>query len=827
MTDYLPTADPLWPLLLILTAAVLLTVLTVWTYRGVQAARGGRLWILLGLRLTALVVACVVLLRPTWKREETIRNPASLVVLVDSSKSMLTTDENKKSRWNAVQEDWKSARDLLETLENELQIRVELKQFDTFENKLRDIHWKEETDWGKPEGNHTAITSSLDESYNPSRYRMYPLLGIILISDGQENDTRDKTGTSSQSRVLTNLGRAGCRVHTLGVGHPSGSELQPDVIMVDSAIQAPEVARVKNRLSVRGKLRTQHFNKRPIRIVLKIDGEPAKRADPPLGDDVYLDLTPDAVIFEKGFTMPDCKLPDTPGEKKLSLEAMPLPDELTPNNNEATTYVTLTKEGLSVLYIEGKYRAWEPKHLKLALKQDLRITTYQAYLFKDSGSEAEQERQRLLEDLEKNAYDVFILGDVPAHRFSAPILDHLEKAVRERGAGLIMIGGQDSFGGDPVLEERLKRKSGWEGNAIMQKMLPVKMIKEQLVYDRDDREKGQFRGEAKAIKFTPTEEGMKHFALRLSANEQENRERWKMLPMLSGGNRLEVEQAAGVGVLAKSQDDELLLAVKHYAKGRTAALATDSMWRWYRPDEDDQERPGRTISENAESYLRFWRQLILWLAQQENTGQDVRIILDHRRMKVGIEQGIRVQAFELIAGDGQDKRIPVKDATFQVKVHKLIPRKEGETPDKQEIRSVEVRPTGEEGQARGIFEKTDEAGEYEVEASAKLANGTTLGPTSARFMVYSDNDELLNNSSNHPLLKKIAMETGGEFKLLRDGGLEQLLQSIKPQESNVTKRTYRLPNWSEPDLGRQLVLYLAFAALICAEWYLRRVWGLV
>ena len=62
-----------------------------------------------------------------------------------------------------------------------------------------------------------------------------------------------------------------------------------------------------------------------------------------------------------------------PGEVKVTLKVDPLPGEVSQVNNEISTYVTVTKEGVSVLYVEGKYRAWEPKFIRYALSQDPRI----------------------------------------------------------------------------------------------------------------------------------------------------------------------------------------------------------------------------------------------------------------------------------------------------------------------------------------------------------------------------------------------------------------------------------------------------------------------
>src|SRR5262249_46841760 len=149
--------------------------------------------------------------------------------------------------------------------------------------------------------------------------------------------------------------------------------------------------------------------------------------------------------------MPAAKLPDQPGERKVSIWCKPIKGELTETNNEVSTYVTLIKEGLSVLYID-KLRAWEPKFLQSALKGDARSTLYGAEPPTQENTDiAKQGRKKIYDDLDKNAYDVIILGDVPASRFAYQtpegnaVLELLRKKV-EAGAGFMMIGGHDNFG---------------------------------------------------------------------------------------------------------------------------------------------------------------------------------------------------------------------------------------------------------------------------------------------------------------------------------------------------------------------------------------------
>ena len=80
--------------------------------------------------------------------------------------------------------------------------------------------------------------------------------------------------------------------------------------------------------------------------------------------------------------------PATPGEIKVTLKIDPPQGETTVANNEISTYVTIAKEGLSVLLVD-KYRYPEPQFICDALRNDLTIRLQVAWL---RGGEAPARR---------------------------------------------------------------------------------------------------------------------------------------------------------------------------------------------------------------------------------------------------------------------------------------------------------------------------------------------------------------------------------------------------------------------------------------------------
>jgi hypothetical protein len=343
---------------------------------------------------------------------------------------------------------------------------------------------------------------------------------------------------------------------------------------------------------------------------------------------------------------------------------------------------------------------------------------------------------------------------------------------------------------------------------------------------------GQLEGlnGSKPLKFQPTEAGLRHFVLRLSSSPQQNQAWWDRLPLLDGGNRLGALKR-GALELAKTPEGDPLLVVQEYGRGRTAALAVDTTWNWFRdgPPHDPRDANKQdALSESREAHLRFWRQLILWLAKQEEAGKSLRVELDYRRLAAGKEQGITVQARELTPGGSKDFQRAVRGVEFKVQVEKLTKVKRPDGSDEEKVEwTKEVtdrQPETDDGKVRHVFWHTDEPGEYRVVVSARH-QGADLGTAEARFMTYRDDSELLNRTANHSLLEQLSRSTGGTYRL--HGGLRSLVEELNPAAVAEATKVFKFPNWEEPNLALQLALFLLFVALIALEWLLRRIWGLV
>ena len=131
------TDDPAWPwsvspfgLPALALVALLLAGLTAWTYVGVRGATTRRVLTVLALRLVALALACLMLLRPSFAFRESSQPPSILLIVLDGSQSMSIQDEiGARSRREYVRHLLQEADPALKRLEDDKNVQVAIYRF--------------------------------------------------------------------------------------------------------------------------------------------------------------------------------------------------------------------------------------------------------------------------------------------------------------------------------------------------------------------------------------------------------------------------------------------------------------------------------------------------------------------------------------------------------------------------------------------------------------------------------------------------------------------------------------------------------------------------
>jgi uncharacterized membrane protein len=570
---------------------------------------------LVGLRLAVFLLVILAMLRPTLIYTAIKKQQATLVVLVDRSRSMLVADAfANKTRWQALETAIKDATPALAELAQDLEVKLYAFDADAYE-----IDFDGKTlDLGPaPDGQQSAIGWVMEDVLRRETGKR--LAGVILLSDGavRAYSPRD-VPPQAPARRLQDLGY---KLYTVAFGQARGVGQAKDLSLKD--LTANQTVFVKNQLVAGGRLRIDGFVDQQVPLQLLFETAPGKM-------EPVATRTVKSAQDAQEFSLELSHVPQTPGEFKLTLKAPPQPGELVTTNNELSTFVTVLDGGLNVLYLQGKPRA-EQRFLKSSLDSSPDINVD----FKGIDPQKPQTRPPdFAKLLEPGKYDVYLLGDIDSSAFTADELAAMKLAV-DRGAGLMMLGGLYSFG------------PGGYAETPLADILPIEMNRlERQRFEDATRADVHIAGPLKMR--PPRRAGSPDYIMHLA---DDNQALWDKLTLDEGANRLgKLKPAAHL--LAETESGQPLLVAQEAGNGRVLAFAGDSTWRW-------------VMHGHAAAHKRFWRQVILWLARKDETSAGaVWVRIDQRRH----HPSSRV---EFAVGARTAQHEPIVDAEFRAEV--LLP----------------------------------------------------------------------------------------------------------------------------------------------------------
>jgi uncharacterized membrane protein len=770
--------------------AVFLVFLTVATYRSKLSTQGVRILVLLVLRLAALVMAILTLIRPALAVREDQRVPSVLLVGLDFSASMTIKDEyNDQTRFQAMQKTLAQCESLLKELRDEQQITVHIMGFagDAGEYDPSALPTGMRSDYGQ-------LLNRMHERFaNEANFR-----GFIIVGDGADNGTRiNALAEAAKFRALQ------CPIYTFVTGDKTTATLRKDLIAARIQVE-PTPVYIKGKMTIRVSVDALGLENARITPTLEFDGKEAKIERIFMGDKEVTEGHPRVELTTGNDLRLVTTAPATPSEILVKVKLAALPGEVTTANNEIATYVSVVKDGVSVLLVDDDRQ--EKKYIRQALAGDPRFRLFEVTR---QTEEAPPPNIAELFQFDKQAYDVIILGNVSAKRLAAcgpKTLDKIAELVREKGVGLMMIGGEDSFGGTPGRP----RSGDWgtEGKPIAD-LLPVDV--------------SEVNGHIPNVEFHPTLKGQQHFLLQLGSSPQETLGIWRKVNekvKLAGMNRLGKPGAAnpvktGAEILATTSggdQGEPILVASSVGKGRVLAFGADTTWYWINfglPESTD----------GINYHARFWKQTVLWLAHQENAEGNVWVKPDFRRLASGSRQaftvGIRGKTGMDLPGGSYTVKVTAPDGTTHT-----APINRERTLD------------------RGIFWRTELPGEYKLEVTGKTIDvdqQPVSGSASIRFLVYQDESELQRQSADHDFMGKLAAAGGGPAQPSHIADLPEFLKKLKAASlPNQRIKLQHYPDWRKKSESPRYIppLFLPiwlsiFVAVLAIEWGLRRWWGMV
>jgi uncharacterized membrane protein len=364
-------------------------------------------------------------------------------------------------------------------------------------------------------------------------------------------------------------------------------------------------------------------------------------------------------------------------------------------------------------------------------------------------------------------YHAIILDDIEAAFFTQDQLSLLQQFVSQRGGGLLMLAGKNSFA------------EGGFGRTPLGEMLPVYL-------DRTvpTPALGGYR-----LKLT--REGWLQPWLRVRATESEETERLAAMPAFQTVNRVEAIKP-GASVLGEIETGDGAarpgLVVQPFGRGRVGAMLVGDLWRW------DLRRADPAQSDLEKS----WRQTVRWLVA--DVPQPVEV--ETRRTS-----GPGLAPIEIVVRARDKSFQPLDNASIKIAI---------QTPDQRQLEIVAEASDRAAGEYRASFAPRV-AGAYRANVSASAADGSEVGQRETGWAVEPETEEFRRLAGNRALLERIAAESGGE--VLNVNQLSRFVATLPNRKIPVVE------NWTYPLWHQWGVLALAVGCLV-GEWGLRRWRGL-
>jgi len=299
----------------------------------------GRFAALALLRLVVVLLTLFAMLRPELIYTKRTPQRASLVLLVDSSRSMQVADSlGDTTRWESVRTLLTAAEDDLAALAETWDVAAY--QFDATTTTV-DVRDGRVDLAASPDGAQTALGAAIGEVLD--RQASGRVLGVLLLSDGAQRAVapRDLPPQMAVRRMTAE----NIPLYTFTFGKSGGSE-RADLAIDDLVTNESVFAEAPTE--VRGQLRSQGYANQ--RVAVQLLWESADGMQPV--DTLQVDTGGEDRPLPIGLRY----TPQTPGEYKVTLRVEPREGELVTTNNEASTFVTVRKGGINVLYLVGAKR---------------------------------------------------------------------------------------------------------------------------------------------------------------------------------------------------------------------------------------------------------------------------------------------------------------------------------------------------------------------------------------------------------------------------------------------------------------------------------------
>ncbi len=754
-----------WPLWLIVGALALTVVaLAAWNIRRLPSRSQRAL--LIALRTLTVASVLAVLAQPTWVSRSVRPGGSRVAVVIDRSASM-SHGQDGKTRWDAALA---------------AAARIEQKQpvaWYTLAQRLEPARSLADVTARRPDGQSTDLLAALTDLGDARRSG--GLTAVVLVSDGLDNGPLHARTTGDAQTLDAESAEALDRLR-----------LPIHAVAIHDAKPVRDVAVTALRASAFGFTRTYM----PVTVDLELSGYADADGELTLTLKDNGRIAAEKQLPARGAPQRAVDVEFQPlhvGPHLLEASVAPLPDEATVVNNQTWASLQVVRDRTRVLHLAG-HPSWDTRFLRAHLRGNPAVDLVSFYIMIGQGAASFVSGEEttlipfptreIFED-SLSSFDLVIFQDFPFGPFQVErYLPELHKYVTGGGAFLVLGGRQSLSGG------------GYYGTALAE-WLPVKLEPLQ------GADVGWVEG---AVTPMLTPAGALHPVSLLAADADSNNKAWNRHAF--SGRNTSLRAGSDGNVLATDVAGHPLLAVADIGDGRSAVLATDSLWQWAFPSQAATD--ARDVS--RDDYHRILDQLTAWLLHDPDLNA---LRLEPPTEPVAAGEPVRVRVTARSAS-GQ----PVSGLTLRWRLTPLEPPPDKDAPTKPEPKV----PTAD---SKAWQEPTDDRGEvvlaldavspgpHQVQVEA-VVDGRNQ-QASAPFAVAPATREASRLQPSDHLLKLLTKSSGGQ--IWQDLAPGSGIPAPKQNDADLTDLDHT-DVWTRPEVMLWLTILLGL------EWALRRRWGL-
>ncbi|MSQ81823.1 MAG: VWA domain-containing protein [Myxococcales bacterium] len=562
-----------WLWTVALLAAIAVLALTAVNARSAQ--RPLHQVVLVALRAVTITTLLIVLGQPTWVSQQARQDGKAIAVLLDSSASMATGPAGK-TRW-----------DRAVAAAQEIMARGGAQLWAVGDRAQASINTKLYT----PTGSATDLLGGLRAVRDA--HVSDALRAVVIVSDGL--DTAELRGRNGPDATALD-GESADIVRSL--------RAPVHAIAIDDPTPAMDIAVTALRLSQFGFARTFM----PVAVDIEIAGAADQKGALTLqlldnGKPLASQQVPIAGLTRRTISMEFQPL--HVGTHVIEASITPLPGEATTTNNRAFAGLSVVRDRIRILHLAGQ-PSWDTRFLRTYLRAAANVDLVSFYIMVGEGAGAYVAGEdttlipfpakEIFEDA-LAGFDVVILHNFPYGPFQLEqYMPQLSQHIRS-GGGLLVLGGP------------LALSAGGYFGTPLADLLPV-----QLGPPGDD---GGWSEGTLAPILTPL--GNHHPVAMLGRDAKESEAAWRRHSIFGRNSGMLPRQ--GTAMLVTDAKDRALFAVGDVEQGRSAVLATASLWTWaFGADTEHSADAGATGVDQSErdargDYHRLLNQTIAWLVR--------------------------------------------------------------------------------------------------------------------------------------------------------------------------------------------------------------------